>query len=130
MHGEADLDASRAPDRAQVAKNRSIPTADALIASVDSTVRSSETVQILSDKNSENNGCTVGSSIPPVAASHLASEDNFFASLPPAHAKRTERAFIFLRKGLGALRGAPSSCPRRSHSDGYQAYPGTPQGQE
>jgi hypothetical protein len=85
LHGETDPDDDRASDRAQMAKIRSLPTADGIVALVDSTVRSSETVQALSVKNSENNGCTVGSLSPPESASHLASKDNFFAPPPPAY---------------------------------------------
>lgn len=84
LHGAAGLESVGTSGRAEVAEKRSLPTADETIALVDSRLTGSETVQPLSVKNSENNGCTVGSSSPPEAASQLASRDNLLASPPPA----------------------------------------------
>lgn len=84
LHAAIDPEEVCAGDRAEVAKNRSLPTADDIIALVDGTFSRNETVQPLSVKDSENNGCTEGSLSPPISTPRFASEDNSFASPLPA----------------------------------------------
>jgi hypothetical protein len=90
LHGSTNLEFGHANDRAEVAKNRSLPTANEVIALIDCSFGDSETVQPLSVKDSENNGCTEGSTSPPEGASRLASTDNFFASPSPARSARKD----------------------------------------
>lgn len=84
LHGATYAEHEGASDRAKTVENRSLPTAAGIGALVHGNPSGSETVQALSVKNSENNGCTVGSMSPPKSASRPASKDNFFASRPPA----------------------------------------------
>ncbi|MES2120495.1 MAG: hypothetical protein V4513_07970 [Pseudomonadota bacterium] len=89
LHGATAPLYNGSVDRAEVAKNRSSPTADDVVASVDGGFGSNETVQPLSVKDSENNGCTAGSTSP-FDASRPASTDNFFASPSPARSARKD----------------------------------------
>lgn len=83
LHGENSVSEDYLPHRAAVGENRCFLGLDASAESENRRISGTETVQALSVKDSENNGCTEGSTSPSEGASPQASRDNFFS--PPAH---------------------------------------------